>query len=88
LHAEDNAIAMVDSTIVDKTIFCTVMPCEMCAQRIIQANITTVYYLHDYRNTVGVQLIRLAYGDPILPVRRIDLNLLRRYSTQLVSQLA
>ena len=57
LHAEDNAIAMVDSTIPDKIIFITDEPCEMCAQRIVNANITRVYYHHPYRAHTGLSVL-------------------------------
>lgn len=57
LHAEDNAIAMVDSTIPDKALFVTHQPCEQCAQRVIQANIHRVYYLDTYRSDAGASLL-------------------------------
>lgn len=57
LHAEDNAIAYVDSTVENKVMFITHSPCEMCAQRIINANISTVYYSISYRDTVGINIL-------------------------------
>lgn len=57
LHAEDNAIAQVDSTIPDKAIFLPMWPCEMCAQRIVQANISSVYFLAEYRSSAGVDVL-------------------------------
>lgn len=60
LHAEDNAIAFVDSTIPDKVMFLTANPCEMCAQRIIQARITVLFYHHEYPVGGGLDLLRIA----------------------------
>jgi deoxycytidylate deaminase len=58
LHAEDNAIANVDSTIPNKTLFVTMQPCEICAQRIKNAGITLVWYWKQYRNDAGLVLLR------------------------------
>jgi dCMP deaminase len=58
LHAEDNAIAMCDSTIPDKVIFVTVAPCEQCASRIINAGTTTLWYIDKYRSDVGLELLK------------------------------
>ena len=58
LHAEDNAIAMVDGTIPDKTAFLTHSPCITCAQRLIQAKVTTVWFVQQYRSAAGLDLLR------------------------------
>lgn len=58
LHAEDNAIAFVNSTIPDKVMFVTDQPCHTCSQRIINADIQTVYYARKYRDESGVELLR------------------------------
>ena len=50
IHAEMNAIALVDGTIKDKVLFTTVFPCRMCAQLIVQANISSVFFLKAYRD--------------------------------------
>lgn len=57
VHAEQNAISRVDSTVQNKIIFLTMIPCEACANLIAQSNIIKVYYCEDYRNQQG--LIRL-----------------------------
>ncbi len=54
IHAEQNAIAMVDGTIPNKTMFITMNPCESCANLIVQSNISRVFYCHEYRNTTGI----------------------------------
>lgn len=57
LHAEDNAIAAVDSTIPDKILFVTHQPCEQCAQRVVQANIGKVFYSTTYRSDAGADVL-------------------------------
>ena len=54
VHAEQNAIAIVDGTIENKIMFLTMEPCEACANLIAQANIYKVYYCEPYRNTAGL----------------------------------
>lgn len=57
LHAEDNAIAFVDSTIPDKRLFVSMQPCLVCAQRIMNANIRHVYFKDEYRDSSGVMAL-------------------------------
>ena len=57
LHAEMNAIAKVDSTILNKVLFVTMQPCEMCASLIAQANISMVWYLDSYRTNDGLVIL-------------------------------
>lgn len=57
LHAEDNAISRANRSLRDGVMFATSSPCEMCAQRIIQAGISELYYLFPYRNRVGLDLL-------------------------------
>ena len=54
LHAEDNAIAMCDSTVPNKRIFITHAPCEMCAQRIVNAGFSHLYFADHYRDVKGL----------------------------------
>ncbi len=58
LHAEQNAIAMVDGTILHKVLFVTMNPCESCANLIVQSNIDVVYYSNPYRNIQGIDRLR------------------------------
>jgi deoxycytidylate deaminase len=74
LHAEDNAISFVDSTIPDKRLFVTMQPCLICAQRIMNANIRHVYFLTDYRDQAGIEVLDKAK----IAVYRFDLT--GRYS--------
>lgn len=57
IHAEANAVSQADSEIPNKILFVTTMPCRMCAQFIIQNNITAVHALGAYRDTVGLDLL-------------------------------
>jgi dCMP deaminase len=66
LHAEMNAIALVDSTISNKAMFSTTSPCEICAQLILQANITTIWYIDEYRDQRGLDLMR-----PYLAINKV-----------------
>ena len=58
LHAEQNGIAMVDGTILNKVMFITMQPCETCANLIAQANISKVYYSAEYRNYKGINRLK------------------------------
>lgn len=77
LHAEDNAIAGVNGTILNKVLFTTLSPCFMCAQRILRSNITMVYYLRAYRNTAGVDaLVNRGVQVTAMPSLMYELNVL------------
>lgn len=58
LHAEENATINCDvprST--PKVVFCTHLPCVMCAKRLINlGGVQQVYYLHDYRIRTSLEL--------------------------------
>ena len=60
LHAEENATISCDvprST--EKVVFCTHLPCPMCAKRLIQlGGVKKVYYLNDYRIRTGLESFR------------------------------
>lgn len=58
LHAEENAILGLRTYESNMIMFVTHSPCEMCAQRILQADITRVFYCHRYRITTGLDLLR------------------------------
>lgn len=60
VHAELNAIAFSARhgiSLNESAIFCTLSPCEKCAEAIIQAGITKVFYLEQYRDTTGIELL-------------------------------
>ena len=63
IHAEINAIAKVaassDST-KGASIFITHAPCADCAKMIIASGIETVYYIEDYRDNTGLDILNKA----------------------------
>lgn len=61
LHAETNAIsknAKYRSSTKDATLYVTLSPCMNCAKLIVQAEISRVVYLEDYRDNSGLELLR------------------------------
>lgn len=63
LHAEANAITKVarsTNSSEGSTLYVTDSPCMECAKLIIQAGITRVVYMRDYRLTEGLDLLRKA----------------------------
>lgn len=57
LHAEDNAVSSMRSNEYGAVLFTTMMPCVMCAQRIVQADIDRVYYVESYRSDEGIKIL-------------------------------
>jgi dCMP deaminase len=59
LHAEENAVINCDvprST--EKIVFCTHLPCLMCAKRLVNlGGVQEVYYKNDYRKRDSLQLL-------------------------------
>ena len=73
IHAEQNAIiqaAYHGVSVKDGTLFCTNLPCSICAKMIINAGITTIYYQSGYADELsremleeaGVEIIHYAHG--------------------------
>lgn len=63
LHAEANAITKVaksSNSSLGATLYVTASPCMECSKLIIQAGITRVVYLEEYRITDGIDLLRRA----------------------------
>ena len=72
IHAEQNAIiqaALHGVSIKEATLFCTNLPCSICAKMIINAGISKIYYLSGYAdqmsqemlNEAGVELIKFEH---------------------------
>lgn len=62
-HAEANAVAFAAKngiSVDGATLYCTLSSCYTCAKLIINAGIKHVVYLHDYRDTKGVNLLQAA----------------------------
>lgn len=59
LHAEENAVINCDvPRATPKIVFCTHLPCIMCAKRLINlGGVMQVYYLNDYRIRDAVELL-------------------------------
>lgn len=60
LHSEENAVINCDSPRqVEKIVFVTHHPCLLCVKRLINlGNVKKIFYLHDYRNTSGADLLK------------------------------
>lgn len=66
VHAEANAIAYAARYGIrtnDAELYCTHLPCLKCAELIVNAGLTSVYFVHDYRIKDGEQLLREAGID-------------------------
>ena len=63
IHAEQNAIiqaAFHGVSIKGATLFCTNLPCSICAKMIINAGINTIYYLSGYADALSEDMLREA----------------------------
>jgi len=76
IHAEQNAIiqaAFHGVSIKDSTLFCTNLPCSICAKMIINAGITRIYYHSGYADKMSEEMlkeanIRVTIPNPDNPV--------------------
>lgn len=62
LHAEENAcINCTASRDEPKVVFCTHLPCKMCAKRLVNlGGVVRVFYGRDYRLRDGLEILRAA----------------------------
>jgi dCMP deaminase len=63
IHAEQNAIiqaAFHGVPIRDASLFCTNLPCSICAKMIINAGIKMIYYLDGYADSMSEEMLREA----------------------------
>jgi len=63
IHAEQNAIiqaAFHGVSIKDSTLFCTNLPCSICAKMIINAGITRIYYDSGYSDKMSEEMLKEA----------------------------
>lgn len=60
LHAEENAVINCDvSRSTEKIVFCTHLPCVMCAKRFINVGgVKEIHYLNDYRIKQSLHLFK------------------------------
>ena len=59
-HAEANALVKCTVDCHGKTLLCTLSPCVNCATLIINAGISTVYYIKEYKDATGIGLMQYA----------------------------
>jgi dCMP deaminase len=60
IHAEQNAIiqaAFHGVSIRDAALYCTNLPCSICAKMIINAGIKLIYYLSGYADTMSEEML-------------------------------
>jgi dCMP deaminase len=63
IHAEQNAIiqaAFHGVSIRDASLFCTNLPCSICAKMIINSGIKIIYYLSGYADSMSEQMLEEA----------------------------
>ena len=63
IHAEQNAIiqaALHGVSIRGATLYCTNLPCSICAKMIINAGITTIYYESGYADDMSEEMLNEA----------------------------
>lgn len=66
VHAEENVLRKVTWWVSRKCIlFITHAPCKRCAQQIVKKGVKKVYYLDNYGEPSGIQLLRAA-GVPVI----------------------
>jgi dCMP deaminase len=66
LHAESNALDLAGKLQGDHTLFSTVIPCRLCALRIIQAGIKSVVYA-EYYESQGTKEVMALFMSPLDP---------------------
>lgn len=72
LHAETNALAKIGRSTIsseNSTLYVTLSPCFDCAKLIIQFKIKKVYYIEDYKDLSGIELLKKAN----IEVEKIDI---------------
>ena len=62
VHAEINALIKCRSDAPGKVMFVSLSPCKQCAAAIINApgGFSTVYYLQQWKDTIGIELLKKA----------------------------
>lgn len=63
IHAEQNAIiqaAYYGISVKGSTLFCTNLPCSICAKMLINSGITTIYYKSGYADPLSMDMMKEA----------------------------
>lgn len=74
LHAEANAltkIARSNNSADGATLYITLSPCKECSKLIHQAGIIRLVYIHEYKDTSGIEFLRHA-GVEITHIEHLD----------------
>jgi dCMP deaminase len=77
VHAEQNALitaARFGNSIEESVLYSTMRPCFDCTKAMLQAKVTTIYYIHDWEPPVGSLRVQYELIQGKLPggVRRVD----------------
>jgi deoxycytidylate deaminase len=73
IHSEANALIKAGAHVQGKTMFVTMSPCVMCAKMIINSNVRRVYFRTEYREALGVEVLRQGGVEACLYDRWRDL---------------
>lgn len=60
IHAEAQCIAKCTTLDQEKIMLCTLSPCVTCASLIINTGFIAVYYIEEYKDTAGLELLESA----------------------------
>lgn len=61
VHAEQNVIAFAAKNGIPTegcTMFVTLSPCDQCAKLLVQAGISEIVYMNEYRDKKGIEILR------------------------------
>lgn len=80
VHAEQNALitaARFGNSIEDAVVYSTLRPCFDCTKAMLQANVHTIYFMHDWKHPIGslqdqYLLIQSKLRGGVSPVEMID----------------
>jgi dCMP deaminase len=73
LHAEQNAIiqaAYHGVSIKDSVLYCTNLPCSICAKMLINAGIRTIYYQAGYADILSKEM----FNEACINLVKLDLK--------------
>jgi dCMP deaminase len=76
IHAEMNALMKLAKSTESgdcATIFITHAPCIDCAKAVYQAGISTVYYVHDYKSTTGIDFLNKCDG---IEIHKVEMGIM------------
>jgi dCMP deaminase len=62
VHAEQNAIiqaAFHGISLKEASLYCSNLPCSICAKMLINAGIKTIYYADDYHDPLALEMLKM-----------------------------